>query len=232
MKRGKDCFKELDGEFAICIFDHRKSLIYLATDSFGTKPVYYCITNDSILVSSYDSSIRALGIKDNIRQVPANTLITIDADKRLISHQENLRYFDFENQNIDSYEDWTNAFTNSIKKRTENKNHNYFIPFFSSGHDSGLIVAELINQKKTFKGYTVPYLEDLKTFNKRCEILSRLSLPFDILNIDEAMYDEMHSYMHSMLEKYILQPEEFEEQNFPDPDFRNVTGYVAVCNNQ
>ena len=37
----------------------------------------------------------------------------------------------------------------------------------------------------------------------------------------------MHSYLHKMLGKYILQPEEFEEQNFPDPDFRNITGYVA-----
>ena len=40
--------KKLDGEYAIILYDHVNQLIYLITDTFGTKPLYYTINKKKV----------------------------------------------------------------------------------------------------------------------------------------------------------------------------------------
>ena len=52
---GYDFVKYLDGEFAIVFFDFDKNILIISGDIFKTKPLFYNINNDSIIISSYES---------------------------------------------------------------------------------------------------------------------------------------------------------------------------------
>jgi len=49
---GVDCVNRLNGMFAFCIWDKKKSRIILARDRFGMKPLYYTMMNNHIVFAS------------------------------------------------------------------------------------------------------------------------------------------------------------------------------------
>ncbi|MEO1527198.1 MAG: asparagine synthase (glutamine-hydrolyzing) [Planctomycetota bacterium] len=49
---GTDCFAELNGMFAIGIWDAKRSRLVLARDRIGQKPLYYAVTGDRIVFGS------------------------------------------------------------------------------------------------------------------------------------------------------------------------------------
>ncbi len=51
-EKGFECFKFLQGMFAIALYDNNENSIVLARDQLGIKPLYYCIDNNSVLFSS------------------------------------------------------------------------------------------------------------------------------------------------------------------------------------
>ena len=55
-KYGLDFTKYLDGEFTIVIFDFKQNLLLLLSDIFKTKPLFYNINNNNIVISSYEST--------------------------------------------------------------------------------------------------------------------------------------------------------------------------------
>ncbi len=224
----RNAFYNMDGEYAICIYDFKRKCILLITDTFGTKPLYYQLDDTSCIIGSYDTTVSAAGKRGTIHQVPANTLLVIDLKDFKIKNKKELKKFDFSNQTGNNFDRWNVAFQESIKKRTENNNHSYFVSF-SSGHDSGLIVAELLKINRKFKIYTVPFLEDEIVLQKRLEILSENKVPMEIINISDADAETMNNYLHEKLGYYELKAPEFKQDNFSDPDFRNVSGYVAAA---
>src|SRR5207248_6890258 len=54
---GPDCVRELEGMFALAIWDEHEQACFLARDPFGIKPLYYCETNGAIW---FASEVRAL----------------------------------------------------------------------------------------------------------------------------------------------------------------------------
>lgn len=52
LQKGEACFRELQGMFAIAIFDLRDNKVILARDRFGEKPLYYGVLGDTLLFSS------------------------------------------------------------------------------------------------------------------------------------------------------------------------------------
>lgn len=58
--------EQVNGMFALCLFDRRTQTLWLARDRFGEKPLYYLLTHDHCLVASEPKAIlhaaRALGI--------------------------------------------------------------------------------------------------------------------------------------------------------------------------
>lgn len=63
---GEGCLKELDGMFALAIFDKSEQKLFLARDRFGEKPFYYYIDNDKLLFASEMKALWTYGIKKEI----------------------------------------------------------------------------------------------------------------------------------------------------------------------
>jgi len=59
-KSGLDMFNQLDGEFAISIWDDKRKALILARDQFGTKPIYFSLNERRILWGSSATSINEM----------------------------------------------------------------------------------------------------------------------------------------------------------------------------
>ncbi len=61
---GIDLLNVIDGQFALAIYDKRRDIVILARDAVGVCPLYYAVTNDTVL---FGSEIKALSIKIKIQ---------------------------------------------------------------------------------------------------------------------------------------------------------------------
>ena len=221
-------FENLDGEFAICIKDMKKNILYLATDPFATKPLYYQLGPNYVAVGSYEGTVKAYGNSEPIIQMKSNSILAVDLNTFEIISQKILRPFDFTHQNTLTYDNWNTAFSNSILKRSTNLQKKLFVSF-SSGHDSGLIAAELLNQKIPFHCYTNRYKEDISVLEKRFEILKDSNITNDFIEPSKNEFHEMHEFLLQNCEPFQLISTEHDVQNFSDSDMRNVPGYIAFA---
>jgi asparagine synthase (glutamine-hydrolysing) len=55
-----DALAHIDGDFAIAVYDHRTSTLWLARDRFGIKPLYYSVKPDRIAFASQPRPLLAL----------------------------------------------------------------------------------------------------------------------------------------------------------------------------
>jgi asparagine synthetase B (glutamine-hydrolysing) len=118
----------LDGEFSIVLYDFGKNRVVLASDAFGTKPMW----SNGIHAASYLSACPGGS------QFPPNTTRLLSLSGEMLD-EFHTHVFDFDNQHKTAYDDWMEAFENSLKKRASN---NSFV-CLSSGMDSGVIVCGL-----------------------------------------------------------------------------------------
>jgi len=56
-RRGSNVFEELNGSFAIVIFNDRNRELMLVTDRFGTRPIYYALRDGALIFSSHARAI-------------------------------------------------------------------------------------------------------------------------------------------------------------------------------
>ena len=105
--RGVDCFKDLNGMFAIALYDLNKKKLLLARDHIGIKPLFFYRHNDSIVFSSEiksfiktgiaetDIDCESLGLYLSSNYIPGSRTIYKDIYKLLPGHfletGENLR---------------------------------------------------------------------------------------------------------------------------------------------
>jgi asparagine synthetase B (glutamine-hydrolysing) len=143
---------ELDGEFAIVIIDHKTRILFISSDIFGTKPIYYSSTGSTFGVGSYASSLKAVGFS-TIERLKPNSYLTIAIDNGKILTVGSVVDFDLR-QYKTNFDDWNGAFSLAIKKRTQNCKERIFISL-SSGYDSGAIACELDNQRVEYKSYSI-----------------------------------------------------------------------------
>ena len=59
---GYECVHELRGEFAFCLWDERKRVLWAARDRFGVKPLFYTIWNGTLLLASEIKALFAAGV--------------------------------------------------------------------------------------------------------------------------------------------------------------------------
>ena len=147
--------KELDGEFAIALYDFKNDIVLFVTDRFATKPLWV----NGIECGSYKSGV-------NGKKVPANTLII-----KRISNGEPLAKKKYHEWNFEQYktniDDCISAFEEAVKKRYKEE---CFIGL-SSGYDSGAIALVLHEMNANFKAFTIQAKEDMQIISRRFALL-------------------------------------------------------------
>lgn len=225
-EEGQEALRTLDGEFALCLHLFESQTLLLATDPFGTKPLYYQLTPSSCVVGSYESTIKASGQLGTIRQVPSNTLLTISLKDFSILDQTIIRPFDFHAPKTTTFDQWNEAFGHALRKRTFTRRHQAFVSF-SSGHDSGLIAAELMTRQIDFHAYTVPYLEDSLVLDKRLKHLHENKIIYDVVAPTSDEIEAMSQFVWDHCDPFQLINHDSDFQNFCNPDMRILSGYIA-----
>lgn len=225
---GINALEDLDGEFAIAIYDSLAKTVTICTDTFGTKPVYYSARPGEVVVGSYDATIRAFDEGLRSFRVPANTLLVLDVETGTLISRRSLFKFDFSRQIAQDYDQCLHFLDLSLRKRTANSSIRYFVPL-SGGHDSGFIAANLMDKGVHYECYSVPYLEDRDVLLKRIEILAANQIRTNVMELKAEEVQRMRLLLHEKLSIYRLIAPDFEEGNFPDPDFRNVPGFIATA---
>ena len=225
-EEGQEALRALDGEFALCLHLFESQTLLLATDPFGTKPLYYQLTPSSCVVGSYESTVNAGGQLGPICQVPANTLLTISLKDFSIQNQSIIKPFDFHSPTKTTLDDWNEAFYQALRKRTLTGRHRAFVGL-SSGHDSGLIAAELMARHIDFHAYTVPYLEDQVVLNKRLQHLRENEISYEVLVPSSDEIEAMRQFVWDRCDPFQLVNHDSDFQNFRNPDMRILSGYIA-----
>lgn len=59
---GERCTERLNGMFAFVIYDKRAGRVFGARDRFGTKPLYFAVLDDCVLIGSEIKAIRSSGL--------------------------------------------------------------------------------------------------------------------------------------------------------------------------
>ena len=200
LKFGIDFIKKLDGEFAICLFDFNKNIFIISTDVFATKPLWYAIDNGKLGISTYESGLKRCNLNNRIKLNPNTTKIFNISTLKLINTQR-VFVFDF-NQYKTSYDDWCKAFTNSVKKRTNNNNYPVFV-CLSSGYDSGCICAALNSINKSYYTYTILGGENKETIIKRKNINYQESNSLsEMIDLSLVEFNEIKKYIKDCAEEF------------------------------
>ena len=180
---------KLDGEFVIIIFDFNKNEIYLISDLFGTKPLWYTI-NEGIMISSYKRELLDNTKDSIITKLENNSILKLDIKSlNIISINEHTK-MDL-NQFKNTYDDWNKAFEKAVLKRIPENNIEYMIPI-SSGHDSGAITSVLHKFKKKYILYSIEGGEDKKIVNKRFKLNTYKNKLF---NFNNKLFENNFSYL-------------------------------------
>ena len=165
-KYGDDFVKYLDGEFVIVLFDFNKNLLYISSDIFKTKPLFYSL-EDEIIISSYESCCNEIK-KQKYKQINANETLIYDLTTKEIIDKKTIYEFDLK-QYKTSYNDYINAVEKSILKRYPENSRPLIT--LSSGLDSGAIATCLNKYNKDAIYITIPNNEDINVLKKRHDIL-------------------------------------------------------------
>ena len=198
---GKDFLKQLDGEFAIVLWDFSTHTIIFGLDTFGCKPLFYS-TSNGYHFASYKSALESLGA-ENISQVEGNEWFEFNTKtKELQKHT--LTTFETDNEYKDSYEDWNIAFEESIKKRAISSKP--VMMGVSEGYDSGCISCSLVANNIPFKMYSVNVLDTPSNV---------LLWRHDIVSKELPIIDGVQTKVPSIAQKQLIDP--------------NMMDHIKIC---
>jgi asparagine synthetase B (glutamine-hydrolysing) len=192
------CFvNKINGEYAILLLDETQNLLYLYSDIFATKPLFYSIEGSSIGVASYASELKILGFK-NIQRVEHSSFLTINltdlTTKKVVYHSFNL-----EEHKI-TYDDCILALEKSLELRCNTK----VAVGLSSGHDSGSILLWSYLKKKTNNSFyfVTNNREDLNVMKLREKYCIDNNLQFHTLDYFKNK-DQANTIELQLLSKYM-----------------------------
>ncbi len=183
-KKGAACLDELDGMFALAIYDRNKNELFLARDRAGKKPLYYYIEGKRFVFASELNAISGqlnLTIDEthlhqyvrmgyfyksntpykNVYELPAGTYANISLDKPEVRLTKWWDIHPFYLQK--SKDDFETALQKTdellhkaVKGRVESSDLEVG-SFLSGGIDSGLVTAIAKNYNDTLKTFTVSF---------------------------------------------------------------------------
>jgi len=163
-EHGPTCIKKFDGEFAIVIFDFKKQLLIISSDVFRTKPLFYHVSNNNIVISSYLSVCTDITTSLDYTIVSPNTILVYDLNTCVLKETHQIFTFDIR-QYKTTLDDWENAFETAVLKRYSDTMRP--LVFLSSGLDSGAICCCLHKYNKSFLAVSVPSNENIEVLHAR-----------------------------------------------------------------
>lgn len=200
--KGTSFVSDLDGEYAIVIYDFPKKEVIFITDPFATKPLWYASEDGKTGFASYRSVLDRAGFIRPVK-VPANTTLILDMDTfRLKDEYENYE-FDLTQHKM-TYDDWIMSFEEAIRKRTSGLREKVFIGL-SSGYDSGAIACELMKQGVDFRSYSIKAKEDEEIILQRHKLLDRESRSVQMINLTKNQYEQSKRGLKSNAEEFLYQ---------------------------
>jgi len=197
-KYGNSFIKQLDGEFAILLVDLSKDILIASTDIFSTKPLYMAADDkDTFGFSSYASPLQRMEFQ-NVFKIPANKTYIFKLSEFGLIEEHSVCDFDL-NQHKNSFDDWNQAFTDSMTKRATGIREHLYLGL-SSGYDSGVIACELFKRKIPYKVYTVMGREHAEVVEQRHNIIKEFA-EVETLDI-RADRERCRQYIHNNIDPF------------------------------
>lgn len=205
----KNCSHQLDGEFAILIYDENRGRVFVLADTFLTKPIYFGIdkTNGAFGIATCASSLKELGLSE-IEMFRANSLTEFQFTEQSTVLGITSPVFNFSvEQNEQSYDAWNHAFLHSISKRARHGKHTAAVAL-SSGYDSGAICLALNLLDINYDSFSILSGENTNILNERISLNRHASCQrsfvsdgltqIDIVRIQEEIKEsvEPFTYVH------------------------------------
>lgn len=188
--------KKLDGEFVIILFDFKKNKLIITSDIFKTKPLFYNISKENIIISSYISSCKKIK-NQNYKSINPNETLIFDLKRKELIKKLSVYDFDLV-QKKSNYDDYIKAFENAVLKRYPENS----IPLItlSSGLDSGAIACCLKKFNKDALYITIPKNENLNVIKDRKKVLGNNHL---IINLTDNEKKYWKNDLNNNCEKFV-----------------------------
>lgn len=193
-KYGDKFVKYLDGEFVIILFDFNKNRLFICSDIFKTKPLFFNISDD-IIISSYESTCKKIK-NDKYYEIEPNEVLIFDLLEKKQIDKYIICNFDLK-QYKNTYNDYYKALEKAVLKRyPENSKP---LVCLSSGNDSGAIACCLNKYNKQALYISMPRGENAHIINQRKTILKDEHL---LLNIDNSEKNIWRQYLSDNCEPF------------------------------
>ena len=200
----KENTASVDGEFAVVSFNTVEGKLKLFGDTFLTKPLFWGINGDSeIAVASYASAISSLGF-DQVNMMQPNTALTFNMGNLQVESDERIVEFNLD-QYKTKYNDWIEAFIESVRLRAT---HGNVVPFvaLSSGYDSGAIALALNLLDIPYYTYTISMGENRSVLNKRFSVSKAKATIID--TIPDSYRKKYTGMLNNEVERFIYHHED------------------------
>lgn len=175
----------LDGEFLIIVYDLKNKIINFYTDPWSTKMAWFDTFDNYFYFGTFKLS-------NNSKRLLHNSHYSFNVDtKSLNCINPQLHNWDL-NQFKVNYDDWTNAFIDSVKKRF----HKETVLALSGGLDSIAIAACLADLKLTFESCILLFKnkEDIESIKSIITYIKPICNNIHVLNNKEYLNTSSESF--------------------------------------
>jgi hypothetical protein len=152
-KYGEEFIKEINGEFALCLFDFKNNISIISADTFGTRQIYFALDSNEFCISTLYSSIKVLGF-DYYTKIYENNYAVFNLKTNSFELKP-ITKFDF-TEKKDNSDDWVKAFEEAVLMKTADSSNVTLL--LSDGIDSGAIACCLEKYNKPFN--SISYITD------------------------------------------------------------------------
>lgn len=191
--------KEIIGEYS-GVFINKDSL-FLFTDLFNTKPMFYSLENEEIGISSYYSVLQDLGF-NNINKIANNSILNLKTNKAERIYSLNVE------QDIDNFDLWEKSFLECL---------DVLIPKdrcfmgISSGYDSGAIALGCKILNKNIQYFCIPKNESKNILDERNKYLGKI----DFIDTNDCIINKHHNLIDIFGDNYIFNKDYYNYKNDP-----------------